>query len=99
MDSRALPAPLAQIASNAGVNGALVVHKILESDDPSFGYDALAGEYCDLVEAGIIDPTKVVRCALQNAASVSGLLLTTNALITEMEKEEPEAPGGGQGMY
>ena len=96
---RALPAPLRQIAENAGVSGALVVQKILESDNPNFGYDALSGEYCDLVEAGIIDPTKVVRSALQNAASIASLLLTTNALITEMEKEEEPTPGMGEGMY
>ncbi len=97
---RALPAPLRQIAENAGVNGALVVQKVLESDNPNFGYDALRGKYCDLVEAGVIDPTKVVRSALQNAASIASLLLTTNALITEMEKEEEEpTPGMDEDMY
>jgi len=96
---RALPTPLRQIAENAGVSGALVVQKILESDNPNFGYDALRGKYCDLVEAGIIDPTKVVRSALQNAASIASLLLTTNALITEMEKEEEPTPGMGEDMY
>ncbi|MFW6162000.1 MAG: chaperonin GroEL [Planctomycetota bacterium] len=96
---RALSAPLAQIATNAGVNGALVVHKIAENDDPNFGYNALTGKYCDLLEDGVVDPTKVVRSALQNAASVASLLLTTNALITEAEEEEEEGEGMDEDMY
>ena len=98
---RALSAPLKQIAENAGMNGNVVVHRIADSEDAAFGYDALADKYCNLVEAGIIDPTKVVRTALQNAASVASLLLTTDALISEMPEETPAAPGGGMGedMY
>ncbi|MFW6107681.1 MAG: chaperonin GroEL [bacterium] len=96
---RALPAPCSRIAQNAGVNGAIVVQKITESDDPAFGYDALAGKYCDLVKAGVIDPTKVVRCALQNAASIASLLLTTDAIVSEIPEEKPKAgAGAGAGM-
>ncbi len=100
---RALSAPCARIAQNAGVNGAIVVQEITESDDVNFGYDALVGKYCDLVEAGVIDPTKVVRCALQNAASIASLLLTTDAIVSEIPEEKPKGGaghGGGMGgMY
>ena len=98
---RALSAPLRQIAENGGVNGNVVVHRIAECDDVPFGYNALTDEYTNLVEAGVIDPTKVVRTALQNASSVASLLLTTDALITEAEDEAAAAPGGGmgEGMY
>jgi len=97
---RALSFPAMQIAENAGQNGRVVVHRVLESDSDSFGYDALTGEYRDLVGAGIIDPTKVVRAALQNAASVAGLLLTTDALIAEIPEEKPQGHGhpGAEGM-
>ena len=98
---RALVAPLKQIASNSGLEGSIIAAKVAESDDANFGYDALAGKYCDLVKAGVIVPTKVERTALQNAASVSGLLLTTDAVVSEIpEKASPAAPGGGmEGMY
>jgi chaperonin GroEL len=79
---RALRAPAWQIAENSGLDGSIVVGKILESDDANQGFDARAGRYVDMIEAGILDPTRVVRLALQNAASVAGLLLTTEALIT-----------------
>jgi len=92
---RALPSPAIQIAENAGENGAVVLHKITLSDDDRYGYDALTGEFCDLVEAGVIDPTKVVRTALQNAASIASLLLTTDALVSEVPEEAPEHPGEG----
>jgi chaperonin GroEL len=95
---RALSAPCAQIAENAGVNGAIVVQKITEGKDTNFGYDAAAGKYCDLVEAGVVDPTKVVRSALQNAASIATLLLTTNAIVSEIPEEKPKAPAGAPGM-
>ncbi|MFO7898115.1 MAG: chaperonin GroEL [Planctomycetota bacterium] len=96
---RALSAPCSRIAQNAGVNGAIVVQKITESDDAAFGYDALVGKYCDLAKAGVIDPTKVVRCALQNAASIASLLLTTDAIVSEIPEEKPKAgAGGGGGM-
>ena len=97
---RALQAPVRQIAENAGTDGAVVVGKLLESTDPNRGYDAQNGGYKDMVKAGIIDPTKVVRTALQDAASVAGLLITTEAMIAE--KPEPKAPPamppGGGGM-
>jgi chaperonin GroEL len=78
---RALRAPVWQIAENSGVEGSVVVGKLLESRDTSQGFDARAGRYADMIEAGILDPTRVVRLALQHAASVAGLLLTTEALI------------------
>jgi len=94
---RALTAPLKQIAANAGLDGAVVLEKIKDMKE-SEGYDALADKYCDMLEAGIIDPTKVVRSALQNAASVAGLLLTTDALVAEIpEKKAPAGPPGGGG--
>ncbi|MGB2822036.1 MAG: chaperonin GroEL, partial [Phycisphaerae bacterium] len=98
---RALVAPIKQIAENSGLDGSIVAAKVMEADDPNFGYDALAGKYCDLVKAGVIVPTKVERCALQNAASVAGLLLTTDAIVSEIpEKKQPSAPGGGmEDMY
>jgi chaperonin GroEL len=96
---RACSAPIAQIAKNAGQDGGVVVAKVSEGKG-NFGYDALKDEYTDLVKAGIIDPTKVARSALQNAASVSILLLTSDALIADMPKEEKkEAGGGGHGGY
>ena len=95
---RALEAPIRQIAFNAGVEGSIIVGKLMEQKNLSFGYDAQNGEYTDLVKAGIIDPVKVVRCALQDAASVSGLLITTEATIAELpKKEEPARMGGGMG--
>jgi chaperonin GroEL len=98
---RALRAPLRQIATNAGVNAAIVVQKV-ETAKGNEGYDASADRYCDMVNEGIIDPTKVVRTALQNAASISTLLLTTDAVvgkIPEKKKMPPMPPGGGYGGY
>ena len=98
---RALVMPIRQIAENSGLDGAIVAAKVEESKQANFGYDAAAGKYCDLVKAGVIVPTKVERTALQNAASVAGLLLTTDAIVSEVpEKKAPAAPGGGMdGMY
>jgi len=97
---RALPAPIKQIAANSGLDGSIVAAKVSESDSVNFGYDAMAGKYTDLVEAGVIVPTMVERTALQNAASVAGLLLTTDAIVSEIPEEKPAAPGGGmEGMY
>jgi chaperonin GroEL len=93
---KAIQAPAKQIAENAGVDGAVIVGKLLESDDPNYGYDAYEGEFCDLVKKGIIDPTKVVRTALQDAASVAGLLVTTEAMVAE--KPEKKAPAGAPDM-
>ena len=93
---RALAAPARQIVDNAGDDGAVVVGKLLEAKDYAQGYNAQAGEYVDMIKAGIIDPTKVVRTALQDAASVAGLLITTEVLIAEIpRKEAPAMPGGG----
>ncbi len=98
---RALVAPIKQIAENSGLEGSIVAAKVTESDDVNFGYDAMACKYCDLVKAGVIVPTKVERSALQNAASVSGLLLTTDAVVSEIPEKAPAAPAGGgmEGMY
>ena len=93
---RAIQAPLRQIAENAGVDGAVVAGKLLDGKDANWGYDAQSGEYCDMLKAGIIDPTKVVRTALQDAASVAGLLITTEAMVAEKpEKKAPAMPSGG----
>jgi chaperonin GroEL len=94
---KAITAPARQIVDNAGDDGAVVVGKLLESKDYAWGYDAQTGEYRDLVKAGIIDPTKVVRTAIQDAASVAGLLITTEAMIAELPKKDaaPTLPAGG----
>ena len=93
---RALQAPIRQIAENAGVEGSIVVSKVLENSDPNFGFNAQTEEYGDLVQQGVIDPAKVVRTALQDAASVAGLLITTEAAVVEAPKKPaPAAPGGG----
>ena len=97
---KALSAPARQIASNAGEDGSVIVGKILEKDQYGFGFDAQSGEYGNLVGKGIIDPTKVVRAALQNAASIAGLLITTEAMIAERPKKDsgaPAVPSGGMG--
>ena len=102
---RALQEPLRQIAENAGEEGAIVLGKVNDSKDNNFGFNALTGEYEDLVKAGVLDPTKVVRTALQNAGSIASLMLTTEALISELPEEKKAAPmpgghGGGMGdMY
>ena len=95
---RAIQAPARQIAQNAGEDGSVIVGKVLENSSYAWGYDAQTGEYGDLVAKGIIDPTKVVRTALQDAASVAGLLITTEAMIAEKPKKAdaaPAMPGGG----
>ncbi|MCR9147087.1 MAG: chaperonin GroEL [Rhodobacteraceae bacterium] len=91
---RAIQAPLRQIAGNAGVDGSVVVGKVIENNSPSFGFDAQAEEYGDLLKAGVIDPTKVVRIALENAASIAGLLITTEAMVAQ----KPEKAGVGSEM-
>jgi chaperonin GroEL len=96
---RALEAPVRQIVENAGIDGAVVAGKLLEQKDYRYGFDAQNEVYCDLVDEGIIDPAKVVRTALQDAASVAGLLVTTEAMIAERpEKKSPPMPGGDGGM-
>jgi chaperonin GroEL len=95
---RAVQAPLRQIAENAGEDGAVIGGKVLESSTYAYGYDAQSGTYTDMIEAGIIDPTKVVRVALQNAASVAGLLITTEAMVAERVQKRPASPPQGGGM-
>jgi chaperonin GroEL len=95
-----LDAPMRAIAENAGQDGAVVVKNVRKDKDKigkSYGYDAERDQYCDLIEAGIVDPAKVVRTALQNAASVAGLLLTTSCLVTDIPKEDDEKGHGGHG--
>jgi chaperonin GroEL len=92
---RACKSPITQIVDNAGEDGGVVANKVLEAKDQNYGFDAREGEYADMVKKGIIDPTKVVRSALQNAASVATLLLTSDALVAEMPKEEKKPAGGG----
>jgi chaperonin GroEL len=98
---RACQSPVRQIALNAGEEPSVVVDKILSKNDATWGFNAATEEYCDLVKAGVIDPVKVVRSALQNAASVSALLLTTEAMIAEKPKKDSGAPAmpdmGGMG--
>jgi chaperonin GroEL len=96
---KALEAPIRQIAENAGVEGSIVVGKVSENKSQTFGFNAQTEEYVDMLDAGIVDPAKVVRAALQDAASVAGLLITTEAMVAELPKREtaPAMPGGGMG--
>ena len=98
---RALEEPLRTIASNAGFEGAIVIGKVKDSKDPNFGFNAATEEYSDMIAAGILDPAKVTRSALQNAASIASLMLTTEALVAEIPEEEkaPAPPAGGPPMY
>ncbi|MSQ77393.1 MAG: chaperonin GroEL [Nitrospiraceae bacterium] len=92
---RALEEPIRQIVGNAGMEGSVVVDKVRQEKSPAYGFNAATEEYGDMLKAGIIDPTKVTRCALQNAGSVAGLMLTTEVMITEMPEEKKEQAGGG----
>ena len=98
---RALEEPIRQIAANAGIDGSVIVDHIKNAKKNGYGYDALKGEYVDMVERGIIDPTKVTRSALQNAASIAAMILTTETLVADIPEPEPAAPAGGGmgGMY
>ena len=99
---RALEEPIRQIAANAGIDGSVIVENIKNAKKPGYGYDALKGEYVDMIERGIIDPTKVTRSALENAASVAAMVLTTESLVTDIPAPEPApapAAGGMGGMY
>ncbi|MGC6537487.1 MAG: chaperonin GroEL [Candidatus Puniceispirillaceae bacterium] len=91
---RALQAPARQIANNAGADGAVIVGKLLEGTEATVGFNAQTGEFTDLIKAGVIDPTKVVRSSIQNAASVAGLLVTTEAMVAEKDEPKPAAPAG-----
>jgi chaperonin GroEL len=98
---KALEAPLRQIAENSGVEGSIVVNKIMENKSETYGFDAQTEDYVDMLDKGIVDPAKVVRTALQDAASVAGLLVTTEAMVAEVPKDQPAMPampGGGGGM-
>ena len=95
---KALQAPIRQIAANAGVDGAVVVGKLLDSKDTNYGYNAQSGEYTDMIKEGILDPTKVVRTALQDAASVAGLVITTEAMVTEAPQKECHCHNDAGGM-
>src|SRR6201984_3851832 len=106
MVKRALEEPARQIALNAGAEGAVVIGKVRESKEENYGFNAETGEYGDMVKMGVIDPAKVTRLALQNAASIAGLMLTTEALIADIKEEDKKpaaagAPGAGGmgGMY
>ena len=96
---KAIEAPIRQIAENSGVEGSIVVGKVLENKSQSFGFDAQTEQYVDMLNAGIVDPAKVVRVALQDAASIAGLMITTEAMVAETpkKKEAPAMPGGGMG--
>ena len=96
---KALEQPIRQIAENAGVEGSIVVGKVTENKSQTYGFDAQAEQYVDMLSAGIVDPAKVVRIALQDAASVAGLMITTEAVVAEApkKKEAPPMPGGGMG--
>ncbi len=98
---RALQEPLRQIAQNAGEEGAIVFRKVTDSNDPHFGFNALTGEFEDLVKAGVLDPTKVVRTALTNAGSIASLMLTTEALVADLPEEDngAQVPGGQRSMH
>jgi len=95
---RALQAPVRQIAENAGVDGAVIAGKLMEGKGGNWGYNAQTGEFTDLVKDGVIDPAKVVRCALQDAASVAGLLITTEAMIADRPEKKGGAGGGAPDM-
>ena len=95
---RACEEPVRQIVNNAGVEGAIIIGKIRENDNPHFGYNAQTEVYEDLVLSGVIDPAKVTRSALQNAASIAGLMLTTEAMVCEIP-EKKSAPAGGHGGH
>jgi chaperonin GroEL len=95
---KALESPIRQIAENAGVEGSIVVGKVTDENSETYGFDAQTEKYVDMIKAGIVDPAKVVRTALQDAASIAGLLVTTEAMVAELPKEPaPAMPGGGMG--
>jgi chaperonin GroEL len=99
--AKSLTAPMKQIADNAGLDGAVIISKIRESGKVGFGFDAYEEKFCDMLERGIVDPAKVTRSALQNAASVAATVLTTESLVTDIPEENPAPMGapGGMGMY
>ena len=100
---RALEEPIRQIVANAGHEGAVIVDKVRASKSASYGFNAETEEYGDMIQMGVVDPTKVTRSALQNASSIAGLLLTTEALVSDIPEAEkegaPPMPGGGMGGF
>ena len=98
---KALEEPVRQIAANAGIEGSVIVEQLKNSQKVGYGYNALTGEFQDMIEAGIVDPTKVTRSALQNASSVAATILTTESLVADIKEPAPAAPAGGDmgGMY
>ena len=94
---KALEAPLFRISANAGLEGSVIINKVKESE-PGIGFDALNEKYVDMVSAGILDPAKVTRSALQNATSVASTLLTTESVVANIKEDAPAVPAGGQGM-
>jgi chaperonin GroEL len=94
---RSLEEPLRQIAHNAGFEGAVVIGRVRESKEDNFGFNAESGDYGDMVKMGVIDPAKVTRLALQNAASIAALMLTTEALVADIREDKKEAAGAGHG--
>ncbi|MBQ8434212.1 MAG: chaperonin GroEL, partial [Clostridia bacterium] len=96
---KAIEAPIKQIAQNAGVDGGVIVAKVRANKNPNYGYDALTDTYGDMIEKGIIDPTKVTRSALQNAASVAGTLLTTESIVVDVPEKQPTPPTTPGEMY
>ena len=97
---RSVEEPVRQIAKNAGLDGSVILNDIVRNDNIYYGFDAYKNEYCDMVKAGIIDPTKVTRSALQNAASIASTLLTTESIVTDIPQPEPPMPQGNMGgMY
>jgi chaperonin GroEL len=100
--SKALVAPMKQIAENAGLDGAVIISKIRESGKLGYGFDAYNEEYCDMLSRGIVDPAKVTRSALQNAASIASTVLTTESVVFDKKEDKPQAPAPGAdmgGMY
>ena len=101
--AKALEAPIKQIAVNAGLEGAVILDKVEASNDPAYGFDAAKEEYCDMIKAGIVDPTKVCRSTIENSASVASMVLTTESLVADIpEPPAPVAPAGPDmsgGMY
>ena len=95
---KALEEPVRQIAANAGLEGSVIIDKIMTADKIGYGFDAYKEVYCDMVSAGIVDPTKVSRSALQNAASVAATVLTTEALVADKKEENPAPAAGAPGM-
>ena len=95
---RAIEEPIRQIAANGGIDGSVVIDGIHRNGKAGFGYDVAKGDYTDMIERGIIDPTKVARSALQNAASIAAMVLTTESLVTDIPAPEPPMPAGGGGM-